>query len=476
MNLITKIRIILWLGLALLTGWLLYMAVAPNGRISYVYDFKKENYFIRKLTPAERVKPPEDGSQKIIGDPIYFALRTPRTFNKAKLTLKFRNSDNLPFIEAGVLADKKVWRYQTRPIDNRAIDGLAKSWPMISANGIILLQRNKKYDSVGEFLKSPPPDKEIALYNYDLNRRYLLPGYGKSDNEKIINFPLRGAYQFYTYVKNENLDFNFIFVDLNKNKDSDPVEAKIYAGARLIEESGLPDDGVTTDNGKASGERGLKINLPGLEEGVYKVELAVNDDIVTKKIITGQSKLAFINRIWLAEGDADNIILYTDSQAVNAQTINPAKLQNIQIGSTTLAVSATYRQFSRETEEEISEIRLAKDDTIISGDGVFSFSRESLINPNLKRVVGNFNPDKRGVNYILADYAFPRAAGDGWQVAEAEFDLAKAYREFYKYSFLISVPGLRAEDEIDDSLEISEIRIDLAGTSLLEKIKKIFKD
>ena len=102
------------------------MAVVPSGKITYVYDFKKDNYFISKLTPDARVEERQNNKQKIIGDPVYFSLRTPRRFNKAKLTLKYKRCKqepqcapaNLPIIEVGALVDKTVWRYDLEPIEN----------------------------------------------------------------------------------------------------------------------------------------------------------------------------------------------------------------------------------------------------------------------------------------------------------------------------------------------------------------------
>ncbi|MBU4375493.1 hypothetical protein KKH38_03260, partial [Patescibacteria group bacterium] len=99
------------------------MAIVPSGKISYVRrDFgispPNYNYFISKLTPEDRVALTSEAklpagslaSWKITGDPVYFSLRTLRKFDKAKLTLKYKNENALPIIEAGILADSVVWR------------------------------------------------------------------------------------------------------------------------------------------------------------------------------------------------------------------------------------------------------------------------------------------------------------------------------------------------------------------------------
>ncbi|MCX6796691.1 MAG: hypothetical protein NTW06_04320, partial [Candidatus Falkowbacteria bacterium] len=166
---IIKFRIILWSLLGLVVLWLLYMGIVPSGKITYDTDFKNDNFFIKKLTPAERVDeikrnvPPSlfqsfgEASQKIIGDPVYFSLRTPRRFNSANIEIKYKNNSELPIIETGVLVDKIVWRYNTKPIENRVIDQLSVKWNMIKSGETIFLQREKKYKSVEEFLKNLPP-------------------------------------------------------------------------------------------------------------------------------------------------------------------------------------------------------------------------------------------------------------------------------------------------------------------------------
>ena len=120
-NLVIKFRIIFWLILAGIVSWLLYMAIVPSGQITYVSDFSSSNYFIKKLSPAERVEIPVNGVQNIIGDPVYFSLRTPRRFDSAILTIKYKNETGLPIIETGVLVDKKIWRYDLEPKENKII-------------------------------------------------------------------------------------------------------------------------------------------------------------------------------------------------------------------------------------------------------------------------------------------------------------------------------------------------------------------
>lgn len=485
MKIVLKIRIFLWLFLAAAVGWLLYMAVVPSGNIAYYYAPDKPSYFIKKMTPAERVKITGGGRQIIIGEPVYFSLFTPRRFDKAKLTIRYKTEGDAPVIEAGVLTDKKIWRYDLKPIANKIIDDLFLKWGVIKTNGLVLLQREKKFERLGDFLNNLPPREEIALYHYDLKADYFLKDYKKGGPEAVINYPLRGAYQFYTYIKDEDLNFKFVFFDLNKNKDSDPVELNLYQGSKFIAGRYFNDDGVSVDSGKESEDREAGLKMANLAEGVYKIELKANDDIVTKKIIVSQQKLAFINKIWLADAGGKDMVLFTDCLSLNAQTVNPAKLQTISAGKSALAVSETYKQFSAKFESGMKEIKLEKDDVILSGDGVFGFNEGNMINPEFRKVDASFNPEKEKINYVLAKYNPPAEEGD-WRAAEVEFNLSGAYRENGKYSFIISIPGLRAENPSASSapeggqagqavkgVEIGEIKIKLEGKGLWEKLRDL---
>ena len=69
----------------------------------------------------------------------------------------------------------------------------------------------------------------------------------------------------------------------------------------------------------------------------------------------------------------------------------------------------------------------------------------------------------------MFDYDLPLAENDK-TIASAEFDLIGVYREKGKYNFMISVPGLKEDDAVDDYLEIIEIKIEFSGRTLWQKI------
>lgn len=470
------IRSSLWLSLAIFIIILIWLALVPTGKISYKTSFLGYNYFISSLTPQDRLK--EGTKNVIIGDPIYFSLKTARTFDQVDLSVKFKNNSTQPVVEAGVMVDS-LKHYQTRPLQNKILDQLMRSWHLIKDNDLILLQKNKKYYSIDDFLKNLPERNSIATYNYDLKQEYLLPNYNSSLTENLISTPLRGGYQFFTYIKKENLDFKFVFSDLNKNIQADNIELLLYKNGDLITSKKLADDGITNDFGLITPDRELNIRLYDLPEGTYKLELIANDDIITRSINSTQQKISFINKLWLANGDKNNIELFTDSSEISAQTLNPDKLQTIKIGNKTINVSETYKKYSQSSSQNITNIELNKNDSLISGDGVFSFSENSLINPTFKKVSNGFNTNSTKIEYIIANYTPPTTTSDGWLMNTVNLNLKNIYREKAKfqvgttgkYSFIISIPGLDAKTDGKESINLNQIILNLKGTNIFNKLK-----
>ncbi len=451
-----KLRILFAVLLAAAAGWFFYGAVVPSGRIVYDYKAGGASYFLGRLTPTERMER-EGGEETIIGDPTYLSLRTPRPFSKATITFKYQDGNN-PLIEMGMLTDKKAWRYQLVPIENAWIEKLSRQWDAIREGDLLLLQRKRRFDSIGAFLASLPPPEKIATYNYVLREKFTLPGYRPGSGIEIRQ-PIRGAYQMLTYVKDEPLSFHFELADLNKNLDKDPVEVDLLQDGRSIK-SWSQDAGIPRDDGRAEDRPALDLYLSGLPEGVYKLEFKADDDIVTKNITTRQDKLSFLDRIWLADGGNRDIRLFSDAKTITAQTANPGRLQSISVGSEKLDLKETYKQFSLKVSRP-APLVLEKDDVILSGNGAFSFDKDELLDPSLKKVDGDFDPE--GVDYIIADYR-PVEEGGGWKVATAEFNLKDAYREKGRYNFLFSVPGLNSSG--GPGVRLGEIKVELQGKTL----------
>src|SRR5574344_1121214 len=181
--------IIFWLILA---GLIVWFKVLPNGHITYYRSYPAKinifggKGFIGNLTPADRVNDKNENGAEIFGDPVYFSVFTPRTFNDAKITITYQ--DNLttstPLIEAGVLVDNIVWRYKLASLENKLLDNNFSSWSKIQEDGVLLLQKNKKFSTILDFLNDVKNKPEeicqtnnlqscLALYNTEKFSEYF---------------------------------------------------------------------------------------------------------------------------------------------------------------------------------------------------------------------------------------------------------------------------------------------------------------
>ena len=460
------------------TCFFLWTGLGLSGQASYSTDFKDNaGNMISKLTPGDRLEIKKNQEVKIIGDPVYFNLYTPREYDKARLNLEYQNRGN-EIVELGILADGKVWRHKLKPLENKTLNKLLESWNSLRQGETLLLQKEKKYDSIDEFLNNLPERKKIALYNYDLETDFSLDNYKATTTVQKIGTPLRGDFQIFTYLKNEDLQFNFDLIDLNQNTDSDELDLNLYYQEELIAHRHLKDDGNKADNYKRGDPGEISLTEAGLPEGLYKIELKANDDIVTREIKTKQKIVSFPRKIRLEESNNSEIKIYTDSTEIQAKATDPANLQEIGLKNLTASASEknfsipeTYKQFSQELKGGLYELSLEKGGIILTGDGVFSFSPEAFLNPAYKKVKPGM--EEEGVDYVLANYAEPQEKGE-WRQAGVSFDLDKAYREENKYAFLISIPGLRAEEENGKSLIIKNLEINLSGKNFGQKLKDLF--
>ena len=484
-----KIRLILWSILGLAVILLAYLAIAPSGKITYQNNFKFTIFggrgFIEKFNPAERVISGW-GSLKIIADPVYFYLFTPRLFNQAKVTITYKNSDpkKYPVVEMGILINKLAGNYEFQPLQNNIIDELLSKWTVIKTGDVLFLQRTKKFNSLDDFLKADVNRSETALYNYNLARPFIILGYGAaSSTPSSSSLPaLRGAYQFYVYINNEPLNLNFSFVN-SDGKTPATASVNIY---------NYNNQGVLNKNSDKDGT--LKIMASGLAAGVYKVEVKVDNNAITKKIITTQSRLAFINKVWLASGGT----LWSDNYQIKIENTDPATRAPINFNGQATAINQSYKQFNLTavaTSSSAYKLIIPSGGYLVESDGTFSFAPTALFNPDFKKVKAGVN--LQGVNYIVAKYQAPIISGQfdqtnsqlGYQTATAEFNLAAAFREFNRYAFVISVPGLETVADIQGIdvapdgqaavaaqssavLDIKNIKIELQGKSLEDKIKE----
>lgn len=487
-----KLRLFFYIILLVIIVVLAVFYFVPLGKMTYRHDFSKEYYnilggkgFFYKFGPVERLI----DDNKIIGDPVYFYLRTPRTFSSAKLKIKYQFSPQLLSekkyfnIEAGVLMDKSNWHYDLKPVFNSTLNDISnnKEFYVSRDNDIIFAQSKsaEKFVDYKEFLNS---DKypEALFYNYypffdfRINNYLSVDGMDRPDyfhhdiSTNLRN--LRGSYLFYTYIKDDKLKFDFEF----SAKDS--LEASIRPKNVSIfvyyqNETIFSDSFQFNSNEKHD----YFLNLEALPEGAYKIEIKTEDDVITRNLKTELNKISFLNRVWLDDLD-DSFTLYSNKNSFRVKSFNSDCLGELKINGQVFQVDKIFQQFNfsgpkNNLDNNLNKIESDSCGFLIETNGFLSFSETSFMNPLLNRL--DQDSDLEQFDYLLAKYK-NEYLEEGVYLSELDFNLIGAFRDKDGYRFLISAPFL-SELEKEKYLEILDLEIELQGRTLKEKIFSIFK-
>lgn len=424
------------------------------GNFNAEYDFSYAHHpFISGIRPDARIGEIKDEQgefyQIIKGEPVYFDIETPKNFRNLEVEITYKTRD-VKDLKVGILMDKKNWQYKLIPLENEKIENLLNSWKFIEEDGILLLERTEKFSSIPLFLNELPARNSIAVYNYNLKNDLFIAGYQPRKELTVLNNRLKGYHQLYTYIKNEPLDFTFYFArDKNARNLEDPLsEINIYYDGKIVGREILSDDAGN-----------VRLYKEDLKEGVYKVELKINDDTFIKKIETTQRFLTFINKLNLADSAnrEEKIILYTNSKNLRFATSDSSSLQNMSIEKSILKIDDIYKQVNFEDfscnnyiyENQINcleKVELSRSEMLVQGEGLFSFSSEKFLNPDFQSLETADNLDD--IDYIISEYTMPRKHYDGWKISEVNFDISSVQRSARKYNFILSSVGLKKTGEI----------------------------
>ena len=448
--------------------------IVPGGKIVYQQDFSKKYFnflggrgFFYKMGPEERLI----DDNKMIGDPLYFYVRAPRSFSEAIMTIKYKISasslakNNYLNIETGILMDKSNWRYNLYPVFNNKLNEIFSAWSVVKNEDVILAQKNKKFSQLADFIEHNDFSNS-AFYNYNLDYDYILSDYQAETDKTLSILNLQGSYSFYTYIKEEDLKIDFSFLNKNNN-NIQALSIFVYYQNNLIFDKSLTADIFSSDS-----PVNFNLNLSDLPEGAYKVEIKANDDFLTPKLISHNSKLVFINRVWLSNL-TNGLAVWSDKNNFKIKSFSARCLDKVDINNEIFTVDKIYQQFDFTTSNktDLNKITSNSCGLLIENNGLFSFTEESFFNPILNKLAEDTDWDN--IDMVVADYSQP-LENDGYYTSEIKMDLQSALRDTDGYRFIISAPFLKNLNP-DEYVEIKEIKIEFQGKTLMEKIKEIIK-
>ncbi len=461
-----KLRFILWGLIFLALVFFLIRAVSPSGRLAGEYQPQGINFWggqgiVGPLGPSDRLAW-SDKSLRLIKSPAYFSVFSPREFKQATLTLTYRNLDVIQqkTIDAGVLLDEKLWRFDVLGIENLALENLMTSWER-QDDGTQIILSNPSAESK---LRSAWP--RVATYQTDY-QLYLAKVIKPFDVSGDYSWPkLRGDSQFLVLLNDQPLRFEFSFSDLNRNNQvgGDPIVVLIYdQNNQVVTSHEIEDPGGAVATEELIDRGGWQLYRSGLDPGWYRVEIRANDDIVSQ-VQTKNSLVALSGKAWLFEPAT----LFTSSPVLRSKTKNHNSLGEIIFADQKIILTKTDEIYKAATSVSGSRKILSA-----RGDVFLEVAGELSLDSNFPFALRSqeLSPDSNlaEIDMIRANYSPPRDLVDGWRQQTVTFDLNSAWRRQGFYKFMLSLPDLTT------GVEIGSIKVELTGQSLGGKIKKIFK-
>lgn len=168
MNKKVTIKFFIILAPFIIFGYLLSKDFVLSGKLEIVHNFEKDQAMISQLIPYGRAKV-ENGKVQINSEPVYFDVRTPQKFSKAKIKIKIQK--NSPDFKVGVKT--------------------GENWNFDFPNGRVPVATG---GSVKAVIVDENQDWKIGEWNFDLknafinkyNLRFIISAPELNDSEKKI--------------------------------------------------------------------------------------------------------------------------------------------------------------------------------------------------------------------------------------------------------------------------------------------------
>lgn len=454
-------------AIILLVALILWNTAPFGAELSYYIDFREGSDGAVMPSPLERseaIGVDDEGSAysvpqvKMRTDKVTFELKVPyEDLESAGVTIAYQG--NPQELLLGVKADP-VGGYIRKPVHNQSLNEL--EWPKLEEGGLTLFQRTEVYPSLASFLSDPPrpPAGEWREQGYANVVEYyhvLTQPRPDIDSDRVnagcsIDASLRGAHTLYTYVGSDPLEISFVKQELNWQTGPDPMEILVSSSDRLIYAMAVPDDGDKTSNRVKSLPEASSISLPGLAEGVYKVEFMCGEDVIIKDIELAQGYACFYNSVYLADHDGifgtgpkKSATLYSDAMEIDAFVVDDETLQELSINDSVsfsldevgVKVPVIMANGRNKIQTEMGGI------AIYSKGAFFSFSEEAFFDPLPVKTVPYSGEvlQREEVQCIIAEYSIPRSE-DGWLHQRIEFDLNGLKVKDGILRFELTSPGL----------------------------------
>ena len=287
-NYLHIIRFIIYILPIILIGWLIYRNFFPNIPFQVV---------CHELSCSRAVK-----SIEAIDGNYHINIQTPKKYESAQIFLTVPNNQQNDFINLSVVkSDASIRSRHRLALNSEKYD--QKNWFKLSENNISLYQKNKKFDSVQNFLKNIPNLSTICQDTFNLTKYYQIPGYHYTGQEYSYSAKIMGSFVALTYLENGNpLNINLQPLPSN-SKDQSSVIVTIFQISEMEE--------IISEKNYPVNSNQIYINEPDLATGVYRISINAPADLIFENISVNQKWFMFDKQISLA-ANTDQTDIYTN--------------------------------------------------------------------------------------------------------------------------------------------------------------------
>jgi len=439
---------------------LLWINIDFDGVKIVEYKVGENSPFIEAPLPSDRlseINKSEHGDFKTIQqDPIYISAHVPRGNYESVTAEVFFENQNQPIIEFGPMADIFSQSFDLRPVDNLRIDN--SDWARFEQDGLVLLQRNNEFESISDFFDNLPNRLSIATYNYDFESAFKMDkSFATKVNSRTIPISLRGYHRYVTYLKNgQKFSLNVDITDLNNVVGEDIAEIRLRnEDGQIVVTENSADDANTSDD-RINTKRSIHIETNDITEGVYIVELVGTSDIVWGNLTTDHKYMSFLNQIYVVDVPESGQKFYTDGKDIVVETFSADDADSILIGDEKIAIPLIQNKVSSHISESgILSGNILEGSIKMNIDGVFSFEKNAVFNPNPVSLSVLTDLDQRGVDFVLANYNSPKVEAN-LSISKSDFSLEGIVDQNRDIRFVFSTPKI---SENESKVDIYKIRL-----------------
>lgn len=323
------------------------------------------------------------------------------------------------------------------------------------------------YARIADFFAQPPDPAVTRTYNYTLAPRAQLSGYTPSSRPTVLETGLRGPLDILTYVgKGETLSWTFTVQNINRFWYKDSLRLELWDMEKKLWEQEFGTTGKGQPSKRPSPEFPISIVRDNLPEGTYRLRLVVNDELLTKRIVTSQHLLMFAKSVYVVESPEYHsalrkdayppTTLVTNSSSISLVTDHDDGLQTVRVNNQDVTLKDLHVFSTVENLPERSTLFLPRNDVRINGNGYFAFAPEQLFLPRWEPYTA-YTPgeDLRNIAFIIGNYPQPQQQGDVL-VANAMFNGPVLQPGTKEAVFSLSFPGLKENQRM---IGLDQVRV-----------------